>query len=187
MLVSLEVNYSGVHKFVWFFQVCNQADEHSVIFPVLDGAACWMGKVATTAAYQMDFTHLWNNLSTYIVPRSNNSNRPRSVPRDMQASVYFLVPLDFPTSPHALLGRVCPHGDNGDPNDCRLPAVAFLKTWSTSRKNEFTTSALLGRSFTSFLRDPSLLCQAGLDVSPCACPAGYLVVMFVLWLQVLSP
>ena len=39
MLVSLEVNYSGVRKFVRFFQVCNQANEHSVIFPVPNGAA----------------------------------------------------------------------------------------------------------------------------------------------------
>ena len=51
MLVSLEVYYSGVRKFVRFFRVCNQADEHSVIFPVPDGAAHRMGKAATTAAY----------------------------------------------------------------------------------------------------------------------------------------
>ena len=51
MLVSLEVSYSGVRKFIQFFQVCNKGDEHSVIFPVPDGAACWTGKAATTTAY----------------------------------------------------------------------------------------------------------------------------------------
>ena len=88
------------------------------IFPVPNGAAHWIGEAATTSAYQMDFTHLWNNLSTYIVPWSNHSNRPRLVPQDMRASVYFLVPPDFLTSPCALLGRVRLRGEDGDPNDC---------------------------------------------------------------------
>ena len=39
----------------------------------------------------------------------------------------------------------------GTPMIAWLPTVAFRKTLPTSRKNEFTTSALLGRSFTSFL------------------------------------
>ena len=48
MLISLEVNQSGVCKFIWFLQGCKQANEHSVI---PDGAACQMGEAATDAAY----------------------------------------------------------------------------------------------------------------------------------------
>ena len=125
MLVSLEVNYSGDCKFVWFFQVCNRPDEHSVIFPVPDGAGRRMGAAVTTAAYQMDFTHLWKNLSTYIVPRSSTNSRPRSVPPDARKSVYFLVLPSFPTSPPALSGMARLRSTNSDPNDrptsrCRL-------------------------------------------------------------------
>ena len=117
MLVSLEVNFSGEPEFVRFFQVCNRPNEHSVIFPVPGGAGHRMGTAVTTAAYGMDLTHLWNNLSTYIVPRSSTNSCPRLVPLDARASVYFLVPPGFLTSPWALLGMARLRSENGDPND----------------------------------------------------------------------
>ena len=193
MLISLDVMFFCVCKVIWFFQICNQLNEHSIILTVPNGIACMMGVAVTMSAYALNFERVWNNLSMYIAHCQGTDNCPCAIPSDMRVTVHhYLVPPHLNDLSLRLLGQVCPCDTDNNPNNypacqhwllgtpCADP-IEHQEAWRyIFHTRQGCPVSILVNSFYVFS------CRLLLDDIPLPLHC-HLIITFILRLQVLPP